>query len=432
MLGAGNLAKRFEVVVVEPDDEDVELLRFAAFTGFAHRFSQWIDVGGSARVPGGWGGKRSGAGSRPGRRDTLALRRGGYHGSRRSRRWRGGSTVATIRDVAQHAGVAPSTVSYVLSGSRSISEETRTRVREAIDVLGYHPRASARTLRAGRTRVIALAVPRAAGLQRSVDGRFAIDVSDAANLLGYDLLLSTSQDKAEGVRRVALSGLADAAVLMAVDMEDSRIDVVRELAFPAALIGRPADEAALPWTDLDWEAAAALAVRTLAAAGHRTLVYLGPTRSEFAGRRSYALRGRAGARAGAEETRRPVRVLETPDDGPRLAHRLREAIGTGPGCATALIVQHPSADHVLSALTALGLHVPEDLAVLVLGSLPDDPTARRLPRVDLPVHTLASEVTRLAAHATTLPGTTPAPHLLVPPLLSGADRLRGTRDHGTT
>ncbi|MFJ4438081.1 LacI family DNA-binding transcriptional regulator [Streptomyces sp. NPDC088923] len=344
--------------------------------------------------------------------------------------------MATIRDVAQYAGVAPSTVSYVLSGSRSISEETRARVREAIDVLGYHPHASARTLRAGRTRVIALAVPRAAGLQRSVDGRFAIDVSDAANLLGYDLLLSTSQDKAEGVRRVALSGLADAAVLMAVDMEDNRIDVVRELGFPAALIGRPADEAALPWTDLDWEAAAALAVRTLAAAGHRALVYLGPTQNEFAARRSYALRGAAGARAAAEAGL-SLRVVETPsgpsserhspNDTPRLVHRLRETIGTGPDRATAVIVQHPTADHALDALAALGLRAPEDITVLVLGSLPDDPATRRIPRVDLPVHALATEVIRLAAQATTRPTPSPAPHLLVPPLLSGAEGIRGPR-----
>jgi DNA-binding LacI/PurR family transcriptional regulator len=346
--------------------------------------------------------------------------------------------VPTIRDVAQHAGVAPSTVSYVLSGSRSISEETRNRVREAIDVLGYHPRASARTLRAGRTRVIALAVPRAAGLQRSVDGRFAIDVSDAANGLGYDLLLSTSQDKAEGVRRVALSGLADAAVLMAVDMRDTRIDVVRELAFPAALIGRPADEATLPWTDLDWEAAAALAVHSLAAAGHRDLVFLGPTENEYAAHRSYALRGRSGARAAAAEAHVRVRLLETPsgpspehhtpNDAPRLVHRLGQAIGTGRDRVTALVVQHPSADHALSALAALGLRTPEDVTVLVLGSLPEDPAARRLPRVDLPVHTLATEVVRLAAQATTLPATSPAPHLLIPPRLSGAENIGTARE----
>ncbi|MFJ1749507.1 LacI family DNA-binding transcriptional regulator [Streptomyces sp. NPDC088116] len=364
--------------------------------------------------------------------------------------------MATIRDVAQRAGVAPSTVSYVFNGSRSISEETRRRVQEAVDALGYHPRASARTLRSSRTRVIALALPRAAGLQHTVDGRFAIDVSDAANGLGYDLLLTTSQDKAEGLRRVALSGLADAAVLMAVDMEDARIDVVRELVFPAALIGRPADEDALPWTDLDWEEAAALAVSELAAAGHRDMVYLAPGEAEVRGRRSYALRGIEGARRGARATRAAVEVVHSVSDPAQLAHRLSALLGHGadeagsahstdrtdgtsgtagaraPGRPTALVVQHPCAHHhILASVTAAGLRVPEDLAVVVIGSLPGDPSSRRLPRIELPVETLALEVTRLAVAAATAlredgprstePGARlladSVGHLLIPPVL---------------
>ncbi|MFI6345407.1 LacI family DNA-binding transcriptional regulator [Streptomyces sp. NPDC050560] len=317
-----------------------------------------------------------------------------------------GSKLATIRDVAQRAGVAPSTVSYVLNGSRSISEETRERVREAVDALGYHPRASARTLRSSRTRVIALALPRRAGLQHSVDGRFAIELSDAAHGLGFDLLLTTSRDKAEGLRRVALSGLADAAVLMAVDMEDARIDVVREVAFPAALIGRPADENALPWTDLDWAGAAALAVRTLAAAGHRSLVYLAPSEAEVRARRSYALRGIEGARGAAAATGCAVEVVHSLDDPAGEARRLRalltdDGVSLRPGGPTALVVQHPSAHHHLLASmpSATGLRVPDDLPMVVIGTLPEDRSSSALSRIELPVRTLADEVTRLAVAA---------------------------------
>ena len=49
----------------------------------------------------------------------------------------------TITDVAKHAGVAPSTVSYVLSGNRSISPQTRRRVETSIRALKYHPHAGA-------------------------------------------------------------------------------------------------------------------------------------------------------------------------------------------------------------------------------------------------------------------------------------------------
>ena len=44
--------------------------------------------------------------------------------------------MTTLADVARHAGVASSTVSYVLSGKRSVSEETRERVRRAVEALG--------------------------------------------------------------------------------------------------------------------------------------------------------------------------------------------------------------------------------------------------------------------------------------------------------
>ncbi|WP_377267280.1 LacI family DNA-binding transcriptional regulator [Peterkaempfera sp. SMS 1(5)a] len=344
--------------------------------------------------------------------------------------------MATIKDVAERAGVAPSTVSYVLNESRPISPETCRRVRQAVEELGYHPRASARTLRSTRTDVLALALPRTDGSQRAIDGRFAIDISDAARRLGYDLLLTTAQEKAEGLRRVARSGLADAAVLMAVDMEDARIEVVRELAFPAALIGRPADEHALPWTDLDWEAAAFLAVRELAAAGHREIVYLAPTEREVSARRSYALRGIAGARRGAQQTGATVRVVHADGDPARQV----PALLGGPAAPTALAVQHGLVlPDILTAAAAAGLQVPEDLAVVAIGSLPDHPSGREQPRIELPVETLAAEVTRLAAAAAEAlrePGASPPAqrlladsvgHLLIPPVLLAEGGIAGPR-----
>jgi DNA-binding LacI/PurR family transcriptional regulator len=352
--------------------------------------------------------------------------------------------MASIRDVARRAGVAPSTVSYVLNGDRKTTEETRRRVREAVAALDYHPRAGARMLRSGRTQVVALALPRggergASDSQHPVDGRFVIETADSAHRLGYDLLLATSGDKTSGLRRVALGGLADAAVVMAVDLEDARIDVVRELGFPAALIGRPADEAALPWTDVDWEQAAVLAVRALAGAGHRDIAYLTPAEEEVRSRRSSALHGLAGARRGGRETGAEVRIAHSVDDPARTAELLRSLLAppAGPGAApTALVVQHPTAhQHLLAAAGALGLRVPEDLALVVVGSLPGDPFCAGLPRVELPVATMAATAVRLAVDAADSrrpaprsarrprPGTPPPGAVLLPAELLGAEGL---------
>ncbi|WP_163541745.1 LacI family DNA-binding transcriptional regulator [Occultella kanbiaonis] len=64
-----------------------------------------------------------------------------------------------MSDVARAAGVSTMTVSNVVNGRPHVREETRARVVEAIDALGYRMNLAARNLRAGRTGVIGLAVP---------------------------------------------------------------------------------------------------------------------------------------------------------------------------------------------------------------------------------------------------------------------------------
>lgn len=61
------------------------------------------------------------------------------------------SPTITSRDVARLAGVAQSTVSYVMSGKGSISAETRERVLRAVAELGYRPNLAARSMRTRRS-----------------------------------------------------------------------------------------------------------------------------------------------------------------------------------------------------------------------------------------------------------------------------------------
>ena len=65
----------------------------------------------------------------------------------------------TIRDVATAAGVAVGTVSRVLNGSGAVAPETATRVRTAIESLGFKPDAAGRSLRSGASRSLGVLVP---------------------------------------------------------------------------------------------------------------------------------------------------------------------------------------------------------------------------------------------------------------------------------
>src|SRR5690554_6104236 len=67
--------------------------------------------------------------------------------------------VATIKDVAKLANVAPSTVSRVIADNPRISEKTKKRVREVMKEIGYHPNMIARSLVNQTTNVIGLVMP---------------------------------------------------------------------------------------------------------------------------------------------------------------------------------------------------------------------------------------------------------------------------------
>jgi len=70
------------------------------------------------------------------------------------------SKKVTRNDVARHAGVSPSTVSYVVNnGPRPVSDATREKVLGSIETLGYRPNAVARNLRRQSTTTVGLIIP---------------------------------------------------------------------------------------------------------------------------------------------------------------------------------------------------------------------------------------------------------------------------------
>ena len=67
--------------------------------------------------------------------------------------------MATMADVARHAGVSVKTVSNVLSGHPHVRDTTRDRVLASVDALGYEINVTAKIFRSGRSGVVGLSVP---------------------------------------------------------------------------------------------------------------------------------------------------------------------------------------------------------------------------------------------------------------------------------
>jgi DNA-binding LacI/PurR family transcriptional regulator len=181
-------------------------------------------------------------------------------------------TAFTSKDVARLAGVSQSTVSYVMSGKRPISEETRLRVLDAIERLTYEPNAGARALASQRTKVIGVVVPFGPGADTAGLLPFIETIASSARARDHEVLLVTSDEGSAGLRRLAGRSLCDAIVLMDIQTVDERVPIAAALRTPVILIGVPSDPQGLHCVDLDFAKAAELAVGELAGTGHERVV----------------------------------------------------------------------------------------------------------------------------------------------------------------
>src|SRR3954465_10381326 len=277
-----------------------------------------------------------------------------------------GGPMPTINDVAGAAGVSPSTVSYVLSGRRPISAQTRARVQAAIAELGFHPHAGARALASSKTNVLALVVPLRVDVNVPVIMQFASAVVTAARTHNHDVLLLTKDEGPAGLERVANSTMVDALIVMDVERDDLRIPALGKLKQPSVLIGLPAHPAGIACVALDFADAAGEALRHLAWHGHRRIALVGPSPAVYRRGTSYAERFLAGFTSTAAEL--GLETMTHPCEPGQIGVRecLADIDAALPG-VTALVVHNEEALRpVLEQLRAAGRRVPEDISVVAV------------------------------------------------------------------
>ncbi|MCI2957616.1 LacI family transcriptional regulator [Agromyces atrinae] len=292
------------------------------------------------------------------------------------------SPMANIHDVARAAGVSISTVSYALSGKRSIAESTRRRVEEAARSLGYQPNAAGRMLAGTRTRILALTAPLREDTYAPAHMTFVLAVATAARRHDYDILLLTEDEATKGLRRVASSRLVDGIIVLDVSVHDERVALVRELGVPSALIGIPDDPDGLYCVDLDFEAAAALAVDRLADVGHRRIALVGHPQEIYDRGSNFPLRLRDGYLARMRE-RGLEPVVVTPDTSSPSVRAATAELFDGADAPTALLLhcQESVQTTMLDLLRERGLSVPGDVSVVTVASTFD--TTRLDPPLDV-------------------------------------------------
>ncbi len=272
----------------------------------------------------------------------------------------------TIKNVATLAGVSTATITRVLQGDTHVSPSTRSKVQEVLNRTGYQANAIARSLRAGKTDVIALLVPFHTWTHEGSLMRFVYSVADAARGRGWNVMLLTAADGKSELKRVVRSNMVDGLILMEIGLHDERVSLVAALNSPAVLIGVPEDPLGLPCVDLDFDQAGRLCVDHLVGLGHRRVGFIGPPKGVYDGGVGFALRTeRAVAARLADLGLHFVGVAAEPNrEGARAA--VRTLLADAPDL-TALVVNNEGVlETVADVLRELGKDVPRDISVVAI------------------------------------------------------------------
>lgn len=177
---------------------------------------------------------------------------------------------ATVKDVAQLAGVSAGTVSNALSGKRRVDSDTQARITAAIDALGYVPNLAARGMRTGRAGTIAIfsSMPVAVAAGQSRLG-FLMEIAASAAVSAMEnnvalLLIPPITEPATALGTIGFDG----AILVEPSADDPYLELLAARGVPTVVIGPAEDMPSLAVT-LDYRKMASLLCDHLVESGAR-------------------------------------------------------------------------------------------------------------------------------------------------------------------
>ena len=180
----------------------------------------------------------------------------------------------TINEIARRTGVSKGAVSYALNGRPGVSEQTRHKILDVAQELGWAPNRTARMLSGSRTETFGLVLardPRTLGTEPFYM-EFVAGLQSELSARGYALLLqltSTSADELELYPRWWSERRVDAVVVVDVRVADPRVPALRDLGVPAVFVGDPMVTGGFTTVWTDDATAMTTALSRLVELGHR-------------------------------------------------------------------------------------------------------------------------------------------------------------------
>ncbi len=301
--------------------------------------------------------------------------------------------MVTQRDVALRAGVSVRTVSNVINDFAWVADETRAKVKTAVDELDYRPNLLARGLQRGRSGLIALVLP----LDVPYFHELAGQVVDEAERRGYTVLIDRTGGNPDRERdlvtRADRASLFDGIIFSPLGLADADLRV-RSDDTPFVLLGEKPTGRAYDRVIMDDVAAAEAVTAHLLDLGRTRIAAIGqppkpPGRTARHRTRGYRRALEAAGHTFDPDLVVPIRYFQR-TDGAAAMERLLDR----PDPPDAVFCYNdPLALGALHTLARRGLRVPDDVAVAGFDDIEDG-------RFSTPtLTTVAPDKRQIATHA---------------------------------
>lgn len=180
----------------------------------------------------------------------------------------------TIKDIAKEADVSITTVSRVLNDKPDVSLDTRRKIEQVIERLGYNPNTIARGLVTKRTYTIGLIIP---DISNPFFPEVAHGIESKARELGYSVVFyNTDNDKkAEKQAIEVLKGKRVDGIILSLSLENNQeLHKLAQEYFPVVELDRKVPDSSFPTVTIDNEEAAFEATEHLINLGHTRLAHI--------------------------------------------------------------------------------------------------------------------------------------------------------------
>ena len=270
----------------------------------------------------------------------------------------------TIADVARAAGVSKGLVSFVFNDRPGVAPQTRARILQAADDLGWRPSLSARSLSTRTSFALGLVVRRYAKVISS-DPFFPAFIAGIELALAGEsrvLVLCVVPDEDSEMRayqNLVHDRRVDGVFLTDLRLGDRRLGVVANLGLPAVTVGHPEQPSEFPVVNLDDSAGIKAVVAHLVQLGHRHIAHVAGDMVMLHGIR----RERCFREAMSSADLKPTKIIGTDFSVAAGARATAELLALRQPPTAIVYASDPMAIAGLGLLQERGLQVPSDMSI---------------------------------------------------------------------